>query len=250
MIRNRYLFLLVLPFCFMFTLHGFSQSKDPVKVVIVTGGHEFEHNSFFSMFLSDDIHYTAWEQPAANQNIADGKAHEFDVIVLYDLWQKISKQEKEGYLSYLKSGKGIVALHHCIGSYQTWDEFVQIIGGTYVMNDKPRIINGESYSPSFFIHDKDLSISIADAEHPVTVGIKDFVIFDEVYGNFHILNTVHPLLKTNHPENTPVIGWVNRYANANNVYIQLGHGPSAFENPNLVKLVQQAIRWVANGVNE
>jgi type 1 glutamine amidotransferase len=29
------------------------------------------------------------------------------------------------------------------------------------------------------------------------------------------------------------------------IYIQLGHGPSAYSNPNYRKLIQQAIEWSA-----
>jgi type 1 glutamine amidotransferase len=188
---------------------------------------------------------TKWEQPDANKNIADGKAQEFDVMVLYDLWEPINEKEKEGYLSYLKSGKGIVSLHHSLGNYQTWDEFVKIIGGSYVMNEKPRTIDGTTYPPSNYIHDMDVTVNIADANHPVTKGIKDFEMVDEVYGDLLVLDDVHVLLRTSHPKSNPVIGWTNRYGNANIVCLQSGHGPTAFQNPNYIKLVRQAIRWVA-----
>lgn len=30
-----------------------------------------------------------------------------------------------------QEGKGLVALHHCLASFQDWDEYPKIIGGRY-----------------------------------------------------------------------------------------------------------------------
>jgi type 1 glutamine amidotransferase len=41
------------------------------------------------------------------------------------------------------------------------------------------------------------------------------------------------------------LAWVNHYGNSDVIYIQLGHGPSGYSNPNFRKLLQQAIEWSA-----
>lgn len=237
-----FLFLLISA---LFIPQGFCQEDSPLKVAVITGGHEFEQEEFYAMFKTQNIQYTAWEQPAANQHIAEGKAMAFDAIVLYDLWEPISEKEKEGYLAYLKSGKGIVSLHHSLGNYQKWDEFVRIIGGSYVMNEKPRTLDGKTYPASTYKHDIEIPVTIIDTDHPVTKGINDFIIFDEVYGNMLVLDNVHVLLQTNQPLSSPVIGWTNQYEDARIVCLQSGHAASAFKNPNYIKLVRQAIKWVA-----
>ena len=69
------------------------------------------------------------------------------------------------------------------------------------------------------------------------------MIHDEVYGNFTVLPTVHPLLSTTHPESSELIGWVNPYGNSRIVYIQLGHDKQAWQDANFMRLVKQAINW-------
>jgi type 1 glutamine amidotransferase len=41
------------------------------------------------------------------------------------------------------------------------------------------------------------------------------------------------------------VAWINHYGNSNVLYIQLGQGPSAFNNPNYRKLIRLAIEWSA-----
>ncbi len=54
-----------------------------------------------------------------------------DVLVLYDMWQPITDEAKSDFVARLKEGKGLVALHHCLASYQQWPEYAKIIGGQY-----------------------------------------------------------------------------------------------------------------------
>ena len=59
-----------------------------------------------------------------------------------------------------------------------------------------------------------------------------------------MLPTIKPLLKTSHPECTPTVAWTNTYNKSRIVYLLLGHGQEAHENPNYRKLIHNAIRWV------
>jgi type 1 glutamine amidotransferase len=52
-------------------------------------------------------------------------------------------------------------------------------------------------------------------------------------------------LTTDHPTSGKVIAWAHRYKNSPVVYIQLGHGPEAYNNPNYRTLVARSIHWVA-----
>ena len=81
-------------------------------------------------------------------------------------------------------------------------------------------------------------------EHPVTDGLDDFIIHDEVYGGFNVLPTVQPLLSTDHPESGKVIAWTNNYGKSRIIYIQLGHDHNSYRDPNYRRLIQQSIEWV------
>lgn len=216
-----------------------------LKVLIITGGHDFEREPFFAMVKSfPGIDYQEAQQPRANTLYAAPEITNYDVLVFYDMVQDITDDQKAAFVRLLKNGKGIVFLHHALASYQDWDEFEVILGGHYYL--KPRKKNNETFVASTYKHDVDMPVTIIDPDHPVTAGIKDFSIHDEVYGSFTVLPVVHPLLATTHPESGDIIGWSNSYGKSRIVYLQLGHDHHAYENPNYRQLVRQAIAWVAN----
>lgn len=136
----------------------------------------------------------------------------------------------------------MIFLHHSLVSYQNWPEFIKIVGGQY--HTQPVVANGDTLSANYE-HDVRMSIKVEDKKHPVTKGIKDFEILDEIYSDVEILPSVKPLLSTTHPKSMHYVAWINKYGNSDVLYIQLGHGRTGFSNPNFLKLIQQAIEWSA-----
>jgi hypothetical protein len=109
---------------------------------------------------------------------------------------------------------------------------------------KPTILNGIEYPASSYIHDLHFKVSICNHDNPVTIGLSDFEIFDETYKGFYVEEGVTPLLTTDEPSSTPIIGWSKMYGKAHIVTLQSGHDTPTFENPNYRKLLRQAIKWV------
>ena len=54
-------------------------------------------------------------------------------------------------------------------------------------------------------------------------GLTDFEIFDETYKGYYVEDGVTPLLTTDEPSSTPVIGWTKKYGKARVVTLQSGH---------------------------
>jgi len=86
---------------------------------------------------------------------------------------------------------------------------------------------------------------IVAKDHPVTAGLKDFTIHDEIYWGYHTQLDVTPLITTTQPKSAKPLAWARTEGKSRVVYIQLGHDHQAYENPNYQKLVAQAIQWVA-----
>jgi type 1 glutamine amidotransferase len=215
------------------------------RVLVVTGGHGFEREPFLQMFKDNpDITFTAVEHPKAHALFKEEAAKDYDVVVLYDMWQQIDEAAKADFTKLVASGKGVVALHHCLASYPGWPEYVKIIGGYYYL--APQIVEGVEKAASVYMEDLDLKVKVADAAHPVTAGVSaEFAIHDETYGKFDILPDSHPLLTSDAPTSDRVIGWSRRYGKARVVYLQGGHDHLAYVNPEFRKLLANAIRWTA-----
>jgi uncharacterized protein len=221
-----------------------SQSPTKTRVLVVTGGHGFEQEPFFKLFKENpEITYQAVEHPKAHALLTAEAAKTWDVLMLYDMHQGISDQAKADFVARLKEGKGLVAVHHAIADYQDWPEYTAIIGAHYYL--AATNMNGVAKPRSAYKHGVDFRIHVADPQHPVTRGIKDFDIHDETYKWFDVAEDVHPLLTTDEPESNAVVAWAKTYQGARVVYIQLGHDHFAYENPSYRQLLKQAIQWTA-----
>lgn len=214
------------------------------RVLVVTGGHDFEREPFFKLFKDNpDITFRAAEHPKAHPLLKADAATDWDVLVLYDMHQPITDEAKQDFIARLKDGKGLVVMHHAIASYQKWPEYARIIGAKYYLADE--VVDGVQKKRSQWKHDVEIPLQIADPNHPVTQGSKDFVIHDETYNLFDVAPGNHVLITASHPLSNKILGWAKTYENARVVYIQGGHDHLAYENPNFIRLVRQAIQWVA-----
>ena len=215
-----------------------------IRVLVVTGGHEFEKEPFFKVFKDNpDITCKMVEHPDAHALLTAEAAKDWDVLVMYDFNHQISAEAQANFVARLKDGKGLVVLHHAIAAYPAWPEYWDIVGARYYL--EPTNVAGVAKARSAWKHGVDFRIHIADPEHPVTRGLHDFAIHDETYKGFDVSPDCHPLLTTDEPESNHVIGWAKTYKGARVVYIESGHDHSAYENPNYQQLVRQAIQWVA-----
>ena len=225
-----------------------SKPKEPIKAVVVTGGHGFEHDPFFEVFAGyGDIEYVEALQKDHSEIFEDISDWDYDVIVLYNMTQKISPQRQKNFINLLNQGVGLVALHHTMGAFQTWPEYYKIIGGKYYLKGSQQ--DNAQQPPSTYKHGMDMNIHAVDSEHPITRCMSDFQIHDEVYKYCGHKEDNHLLLTTDHPDNDEPIAWVSRYGKAKVCTIQLGHDHYAYENPNYRRIVTRAIRWTAGGLD-
>ena len=215
-----------------------------IKAVVVTGGHDFEHEPFFSLFKGySDIEYVEAVQKSDSEIFEDISKWDYDVIVLYNMTQKISPQRQQNFLALLNRGVGVVALHHSMGSFQDWSQYRKIIGGGYCL--KPWEEDGVKHEGSTYKHDIDMNVHIADLKHPITRNISDFAINDEAYKGCGFEKDNRVLLTTDQPDSDKTIGWVRKHGKSNVCCIQLGHGSPGYTNQNYRTLVVRAVRWSA-----
>ncbi len=215
-----------------------------IRVLVVAGGHDYETNAFLQVFRDNpQVTLLTAAHPDAQDWLKPDKAKDWDVLVLYDLWQKITDEEKAEFIARLQEGKGLVALHHSLADYQDWPEFENIIGGRYYL--AKHTVNGVEQPASIYQHGLHFHVRVANPQHPVTAGIQDFDIVDETYGLFEVEPQTHALLMTDDPTSGKTIAWARNYGAARVVYIQSGHDHTAYDNPNYRRLVTNAIRWVA-----
>jgi uncharacterized protein len=179
-----------------------------------------------------------------------------------------SEALKSGFRALLEESKGVVALHHALAGWPTWDDYGEWLGGRFLY--QPRDVRGAPCLDSGYRHEVAYDAIIAD--HPVTAGLPArFPITDELYLAEVFEGDVTPLLTSSasftrdhfwsadraikghmfdhegwdHPPGCNLIGWAKQAINSRLVYLQPGDGPSVYDNPHYRQLVENAIRWVS-----
>ncbi len=254
----------------------------PIKVMLVTRGHAFDRENFFAMFdtFGKEITWIHVEYPAAEVFFDPAQAAPYDVFVFYDMYGKGPKPGstnpndtinlepspalKKGMKALMQKGKGMVFLHHAIGSWVLWPEFHEIRGGAAEFGGIPLKARGKEYPYSGYRGGVQQHITVVDKQHPIAQGLGDgFDIVDEVFIHPVFEDSVHAVLRTDfkridsnfpmqygrgwrHPEGTSMAGWVKTAERSPIVYLQFGHDAKAWENPALRTLISNSIRWAAS----
>ena len=221
-----------------------AEETNPIRVLLTFGGHGFQQKEFFAMWDGlPDVTYTKAEMPKDADLLKPGLEEQYDVIVMYDMAKGFTLEQRKAFTELLDTGIGLVSTHHNLGAHPDWSEFTKIIGGKYVF--KPHTIDGKTLAKSTFAHGQEISVTVADKEHPVTKGLADFTIHDETYDQFYVAPDSHVLLATAHPKCGRDIAWTRQYGKSRVCYLIFGHDEKSWNNPNYRKLLVHAIRWVA-----
>jgi uncharacterized protein len=221
-----------------------AQPAAKLRVLLTYGGHDFQEKAFFAMWdAMPGVTYTRAPLPQSANLFKPGLEKDFDVIVCYDMNQTLTSAQRQGLLALLDRGIGLVSLHHNLGSYLEWPEYHKVIGGSWLA--KKVTIDGDDHGPSTYEHGQDISIKIADKDHPITKGLADFVIHDETYGKTYTSPSVHVLLNADNPKNTVPFAWTNHHGKSRVVYLQAGHDAEAWKHPCFQEILKRSIRWAA-----
>ena len=224
-------------------LATFMGCTKPVNVLVVLGGHDFDTTEFFDLFNSlegvdmDSVYY-----PDAMEVMQSGFTDSYDVLVFYDYMPDLSEADSSVFQILTSQGKPLLFLHHALCSFQQWDGYMTMLGGKYVMPGPG--INPEAVSD--YRHDIEMEVEVVDKGHPVTLGMEDFSIHDEGYSNISLSPDIMPLLKTDHPDASPMVGWTTISNRSTVLYLMLGHDKLAYENSSFKRLLEQGIVWLAD----
>ena len=217
---------------------GQTNTQDkPVKGLLIVGGHDHE-TSFYSLF---DGYKELGRLPVADSAIAfqTDLRKKYDVLILYDFTRSLDEKSKKNLQDYIKSGKGLVVLHHALLDYPDWAWWAEeVVGGRYRLKR-------EGSTPSSTVkNDQPMSVK-PTGNHPILGGVPPFKVVDETYKGMFISHRVQPLLTTDNAYSDPVVAWVGPCSTSRVVAIQLGHGPTIFRSPEYRTIVHNAVLWSA-----
>ncbi len=239
-----------------------AQKNNPgaTKVLLLSGGQRQHHGYrdqalYLSKLLEDTGRFsvTIVEDAAILESPALKK---YDILIINadrrDPEFKLTDAQQEAIFRFVRTGHGYVSIHGAdntpndLTDEQTtnWKE---LLGGIYSHKGQP---DGRAIVGDYRIH-------IADTSHPITKGLKDFDLHDELYSNMQMLPKVKPLATLDYKEVTWPVAWTSTFGQGRVFHTSLGHRgwkesdeKDPLRNPNVAKLVVQGLDWVAEGVKK
>jgi type 1 glutamine amidotransferase len=203
--------------------------KNKARVLLLVGGASYhdqpEHRETLSEFIGANFSLTMTDDLGI-LNHEDLSEH--DVFVNYTTFAEPPEEQVSALLEAVKGGKGFVGIHGATATFWNFPAYLDMIGGKFITHDpnKEFVVN----------------VKGAVTPHPITSGIEDFRIQDELYiieGNITKWEIIaraegHPIL------------FNKKYGKGRVHNNALGHDRQALSNPSFQKLVISGIAWAAN----
>ena len=168
---------------------------------------------------------------------------EYDVIANnWNSWPekdfRWEKEVEEGLLKFLQEGGGLVFFHASTTAFYNWPEFKKISTGAWVDDTW----HGKIAPAKVFIENHD---------HPITKGIADFFILDELWldaeknEDFEVLGSaINEDAKEKGYSKQPAI-LVSQYGKGRIFHMLPGHDARAMRNSGFKTLIIRAAEWAA-----
>ncbi|GAB1855383.1 hypothetical protein MHTCC0001_02170 [Flavobacteriaceae bacterium MHTCC 0001] len=174
-----------------------------------------------------------------------GNFKKFDVVVSnWNQWPQNDKpwlkSTKQGLMRFIDEGGGLVLFHASSASFYDWDEFHKLIGATWGAKTRHGKIT-------------DHEVIIENNRHPITKGLENFWIKDELWVEMELQENVN-ILASSHSkvENKgrnmmePVLFWDVK-GKGRCFYNVLGHDVFAMNNEYWKKIMLRGTEWAAKG---
>jgi type 1 glutamine amidotransferase len=164
--------------------------------------------------------------------------HEYDVVFLNFMnWEQPSPGQaaRENLRAFVAGGKGLVLFHLACGAWQDWPEFRRLAGRAWDPKMRPHDARGK------------FTVEIADPDHPIVSGLKDFEADDELYtclaGDYPIHVVAKARSKVDHQEYP--MAFVSEYGKGRVFHSVLGHDLKATVIPQVSALYRRGCAWAA-----
>ena len=171
------------------------------NVLIVSKGHDFDHNAFLAMFDGmPGVSATLVQQPAAQVLLQPDNAEAYDAVLFYDMsgipgigllhdgaddTGVPPESYRESIEALLERGTGLVLLNHATVSWPLWPLWRQITGTSFMLQagDLDGVpVPGSGYRGGHGPHPNPTLRLVPQCGHPVLDGLEDgFEITDEIY---------------------------------------------------------------------
>ncbi len=171
----------------------------------------------------------------------------FDAVISnWNAWGDAAVSEwpaaaREALVAFVRSGKGYVTVHAGGSSFYDWPEYHALSLAAWDLAE-----TGHGALHAF-------PVTFTDVDHPITRGLRPFVIFDELWHRTGVRKDVQTLATAwssaecgGSGEDEPVLV-AAPFGAGRSVALLLGHDARALANPSCAVLLARSAEWAATG---
>jgi len=138
---------------------------------------------------------------------------------------------REAILSHLRRGGGLLALHTAAICFDDWPTWPDIVGASWDWENS-------GHPPPVAS-----AITLTDEAHPITAGLEDFEVVDEVYHGMTFAPDVVPLATSGYQGRPQPVLWAHTWNGSRVATDLLGHSRRSLEHPAHATIVARAALW-------
>jgi len=218
-------------------------SAKPKRILILTGedyqGHKWRETTpvLESLFRQDPRFQAEVVQDLRRLPSLDLQV--FDAVVMHFKNYDPNVPGRQGFdnlARFVKQGGGLVLVHFACGAFQEFkQDFTQLAG--------------RAWNPKLRGHDPfgQFTVNITDQTHPITAGLQDFTIKDELYtcleGDVPIKVLASAVSKVD--KKVYPMAFVLEYDKGKVFHCVLGHDANALSNAGARELFRRGTAWTA-----
>lgn len=222
------------------------KNEGPVKVLILSGrnNHEWQKTTPVLVRMYRDSRFFTINVTEKPDTLTYNQLKKYDVIVSnWNSWPDnnfhLTKKWEQDFIKYINKGGGALFIHAGASSFYSWKEYHQIGIGRWGKETH----HGEQTMGM---------VREFDQTHPITTGIRDFYITDEIwekadiYPGSRVLASVSATdEKNSHSIREPAL-FASNYGKGRSFYTILGHDERALLNTGLETILLRASQWAAH----
>jgi type 1 glutamine amidotransferase len=207
--------------------------------VLLMGGSDSTHHNFDRLLpilhkLLENIELDVTISDNPDMFLPDN-IQRFHIIVCYTSGHTLNPDQEKGLFEAIKGNpwnelartKGCIGTHGASCSFLNSEAYLWMLGGKFLVHPPMDTIHSEITNP----------------DHPVTRGVTNFSIEDELY-LVETYSPYEPLVICNYDDFQRPLVRVKPYGLGKVMYISLGHGEKPLKNKTFQQILINAINWI------
>lgn len=153
-----------------------------------------------------------------------------------DEWARtLPDPARDAIEAHVAAGRPILGLHTASICFDDWPRWGELLGGAWNWD--------RSCHPP--LSDDPVTVTVTDPDHPLTEGVGDFDIVDEVYGFLDLQPDVVALMTSPHSGADHPLLWARTLPSGSRVvYDALGHDRRSVGHPTHREILRRSVDWV------